>query len=72
MHLTQKGQITITKQFRDKFGLRTNVEIDFIEQSNKLILIKRSSSAHPFDRLVGILKNPRESDSIVKTLRGKA
>ena len=72
MHLTQKGQITIPKKFRDKFGLRTHVEIDFIEQSNKLILIKRSSSSHPLDRLVGIVKNPRESDLIVEKLRGKA
>lgn len=72
MHLTQKGQVTIPIKFREKYGLKPNVEIDFREEEGKLVLIKKSSSAHPLDRLKGILKIPQKTDKIIEKLRGKA
>ncbi len=71
MHLTQKGQVTVPKKFRDKFGLNRNVEIDFKEEEGKLVLVKKSSAVHPFDQLVGILKNPQSTNKIIDQLRGK-
>ena len=72
MHLTQKGQVTIPKKLRDKYGLGPNVELDFQEESGKIVLIKRSQASHPFDRFVGILRKHATSNEIVDQLRGRA
>lgn len=71
MHLTQKGQVTIPRKFREKFGLTPSVEIDFKEEKGRLILIKKSAGTHPLDRLVGILRSPQKSDRLIEELRGK-
>lgn len=70
MHLTQKGQVTIPRKFREKFGLSPSVEIEFKEEGGKIILIKRSLATHPLDRMVGILKSPQRTDKIIQKLRG--
>jgi len=39
-HITTKGQVTIPKFFRDKYGLLPNTDVEFVEKNGKLILEK--------------------------------
>ena len=42
MRITSKGQITIPKDMRDRFGITRNTEIEFREERNRLVLVKKT------------------------------
>jgi bifunctional DNA-binding transcriptional regulator/antitoxin component of YhaV-PrlF toxin-antitoxin module len=70
MHLTQKGQVTIPKKFREKYGFYPKTGIIFKEEGGHLILTKIDRPLDPLDHLVGILGKPQSSDSMIRRLRG--
>ena len=55
MHISERGQITIPKSLRARFGLHHNVEIEISPTENGLLIRKKTSSDHPVDRVYGIL-----------------
>lgn len=55
MHISERGQITIPKALRMRFGLHHNVEIEISPAENGLFIRKKTSSDHPVDRVYGIL-----------------
>ena len=55
MHISERGQITIPKALRMRFGLHHNVEIEISPTENGLLIRKKTSSDHPVDRVYGIL-----------------
>ena len=55
MRISKRGQITIPKHLRDRFGLRHNVEVEIIPVDNGLLMRKRSAELHPVDRVAGVL-----------------
>ena len=55
MRISKRGQITIPKHLRDRFGLNHNVEVEIIPADNGLLIRKRSAELHPVDRVAGIL-----------------
>ncbi len=70
--LTSKGQITIPKTVREKLGLKTGDEIDFVEDQNGFRVRKRLFSS-PFEKWRGFLVHlaGQDSDSLVKEMRGE-
>lgn len=70
MNITSKGQVTIPKPLRDKYGLNESVEVEFVADEQGLRLVKKGGLA-PFDRVYGLLKSDSESDAIVEELRGR-
>lgn len=40
MHITSKGQVTIPKEFRDKYGFMPDTLVEFVERGGKLTLEK--------------------------------
>jgi AbrB family looped-hinge helix DNA binding protein len=40
--VTTKGQVTIPQHIRDKLGITPNTEVDFIEEKDRIYLIKKS------------------------------
>ncbi len=42
MKITAKGQVTIPKKWREKFGLWPGTEVDFVPEKGGLKLIKKS------------------------------
>lgn len=41
MRLTQKGQVTVPKRMRDRFGLKTGTEVEFLSTEAGLLLRPR-------------------------------
>ena len=69
MHLTQKGQVTIPKKIREKFGLSPKTQIGFREDHGKLMIVKMDFNTHPLESWVGVLNQPQSSDAMVNALR---
>jgi len=58
MRITSKGQVTIPKEMRDRFGLQPEIEVEFIAEGNALRLVRSPGS--------------RRGSSLVKKMRGMA
>lgn len=70
MKVSERGQVTIPKKIRDKFGLDFNVEIEIIE-ANGEVKLRKKSKEHPVDKVTGILKSPMDADKFLDEIRGK-
>jgi AbrB family looped-hinge helix DNA binding protein len=46
MRVTTKGQVTIPQHIRDKFGITPAVEIDFIEEKDRVYLVKKKGGEY--------------------------
>lgn len=55
MRISKRGQITIPKPLRDRFGMHQNVEVEISPTREGLIIRKRTTAKHPVDRVYGIL-----------------
>lgn len=43
MRITQKGQVTIPAEVRERFGLLPDTEVEFVVEENTVKLVKSSS-----------------------------
>ena len=55
MRISERGQITIPKHLRVRFGMNHNVEVEITPTEKGLLIQKRAVAEHPVDRVVGIL-----------------
>ena len=55
MRISKRGQVTIPKALRGRFGLHPGVEVDLIPTEQGLLIRKRTAAEHPVDRMAGIL-----------------
>ena len=55
MRVSERGQITIPKALRERFGLHHDVEIEMAPTDHGLLIRKRTTAEHPVDRVYGIL-----------------
>jgi antitoxin PrlF len=67
--VSEKGQVTIPKQLRDRLGIRAGEELDFREEAGRLVATK-VLGRHPVDAVYGILTPPEDTDAFVNQLRG--
>lgn len=71
MKISERGQITISKPLREKFGLHKNIEVELIPTKQGILIQKRSSGKHPIDSVYGILNRPSDTDIYVEEIRGR-
>ena len=71
MRISKRGQITIPKTLRDRFGMNPNVEVEIIPTQDGLLIQKRTASIHPVDRIYGIVARGGCTDEYVDGLRGR-
>ena len=71
MKVSERGQITIPKLLRERFGLTKDVEVEFVATKEGVLIQKRSRSKHPVDQVIGILNRPSDSDSYIEEIRGR-
>lgn len=67
--VSEKGQVTIPKQLRDRLGIRPGQVLDFREERGRLVATK----AHADDaatRVFGILELDGSTDDVMDELRG--
>jgi len=69
--VTSKGQVTIPKDVRERLGLRTGDEIEFVDDRQGFRVQKRVAES-PFRKYRGHLKHlaGRDPDELVESARG--
>ena len=71
MRISERGQITISKPLRDKFGLHKNVEVELSATKEGVLIQKRSRGKHPVDLVYGILNSQSSTDAYIEEIRGR-
>ena len=71
MRISERGQITIPKKLRDRFGLNHNVEVEISPTVDGLLIQKRAAAKHPVDRVSGILQDSFDIDAYIEEIRGR-
>jgi len=73
MRVTIKGQVTIPQGIREKLGISPAVEIDFVEENDRIYLVKKTGepkTTHKFRKLRGIANIKMTTDEIMALTRG--
>ena len=71
MRISERGQITIPKPLRDRFGLLKDVEVELVPEKAGILIRKQTSSKHPVDQVYGILNRPSDTDQYIEEVRGR-
>ena len=72
MRISERGQITIPKTLRDRFGLHHDVEVEISPTENGLLIQKRTAAIHPVDQFAGILDGTGlDVDEYIEEIRGR-
>jgi AbrB family looped-hinge helix DNA binding protein len=74
MQVTSKGQVTIPQNIREKYGITSLSEVDFIEEKGRIYVVKRSNSNKSQSRigkLRGIVRINLSTDEIMRLTRGE-
>ncbi|MGH8964925.1 MAG: AbrB/MazE/SpoVT family DNA-binding domain-containing protein [Actinomycetes bacterium] len=69
--VSEKGQVTIPKQLRDRLGIRPGEVLEFEEDGGRLVAVKQRRRA-PLDSVYGILQVSNPTDELITQLRGPA
>ena len=74
MRVTTKGQVTVPKKLRERFGINTETEVEFRDQKGQLVLVKKEP-ASAIARIRGRIKRlpfGKDVDDYVKSTRGES
>ena len=72
MRISERGQITIPKALRERFGLHHDVEVEISATDQGLLIQKRAAALHPVDRVAGVLDGGEfDVDEYVEMIRGR-
>ena len=76
MRISERGQITIPKHLRERFGMNQNVEVQITPTDQGLLMQKRTAAMHPIDRVYGILGKDAlgedvSVDDYIEEIRGR-
>jgi AbrB family looped-hinge helix DNA binding protein len=71
MKVGERGQITIPKAIREKYGFFPKMEVEFIPLKDGVKLKKRSSRTSPVREVFGILKSKTRTDDYMEDVRGR-
>ena len=69
MRISKRGQITIPKKLRDRFGLNPDVEVEIIPTEHGLLIQKRTALRHPVERVYAILGRDVNTDDYIAEIR---
>lgn len=76
MRVSERGQITIPKHLRERFGMHQNVEVEVMPTDRGLLIRKRGGGQHPVDRVYGSLGKSAlgedlSVDDYIEEIRGR-
>jgi AbrB family looped-hinge helix DNA binding protein len=72
MRVTTKGQVTIPIKIREKLGITQDTEVDFLQEGDRIILVKRqetSRTSRKFKKLRGVATVKMTTDEIMALTR---
>lgn len=67
--ISEKGQITVPKQLRERLGLRAGDTLDVIEHEGRLVASK-AVAGDPVAEAFGVLSARTSTDEVIRELRG--
>jgi len=73
MRITSKGQVTIPKDMRDRFGLQPETEVEFVAEGNTLRLVHATGAGRGrklVKRIRGMATAAMSTDEIMALTRG--
>ena len=71
MRISERGQITIPKKLRDRYGMHHNVEVELAPTEDGILIRTRTGGEHPVDRVVGIIGTGGSTDEYMAEIRGR-
>lgn len=71
MKISERGQLTIPKRLRDRFGMNQDVEVEITPAENGLLIRKRTAAEHPVDRVYAVLAKGGSTDAYLEAIRGR-
>ena len=71
MRISKRGQVTIPKTLRDRFGMKPKVEVEITPTKDGLLIRKRTAGKHPVDRIYGIVATGSSTDDYIDGIRGR-
>ena len=71
MKVTERGQVTIPKEIRRRFGITPATEIEFIEKDGALMVVKKMhvGALERFRGMASAKGIPRDTDRLLERLR---
>ena len=69
MRITEKGQVTIPKPIRQRYGLYPGTEVRFVEREHRVV-VEKAQGADAWQRYRGFLKLGKRTDDVLRVLRG--
>lgn len=67
--VAERGQVTIPKALRERLGIVPGTVLDFFEEQGRLIA-KKTDAVDSVDRVFGRFGRGRNTDEIIKEIRG--
>ena len=71
MKISERGQLTIPKRLRERFGLHQDVDVEITPTEHGLLIQKRSAAKHPVETISGILDGEIDVDCYIGEIRGR-
>jgi AbrB family looped-hinge helix DNA binding protein len=73
MKVGERGQVTIPKPLRDKYGIAGNADVDFVEEKRGILLVKRSEGRERIAKMRGAIKLRfgKDVDEYIEDIRGR-
>lgn len=71
MKISPRGQITIPKPLRKRYGLTPETEIEFVPEEKGVRIQKRPAGRHPIWEVKGLLGKGEDSDRYIERIRGR-
>jgi AbrB family looped-hinge helix DNA binding protein len=72
MRVTPKNQVTIPQPIREKLGMQPGTEVDFVEEGDRVYLVRRAIPETPFRccHLRGVATAKLSTEEIMSLTRG--
>ena len=71
MRISERGQVTIPKALRDRFGMNHDVEVEMTSTPKGILIRKRTAAEHPVERVYALLGNGGNTDEYLEEIRGR-
>ena len=71
MKIGERGQVTIPKSIREKYGLLPQIEVDFLPKETGVLIRKKTQHVSPVDQVYGILQKNVRTDPYIESIRGR-
>ena len=71
MKIGERGQVTIPKTLREKYGLLPNIEVEFMPEKDGIKLQKKKLYVSPVKQVFGILDKGSKTDKYIEEIRGR-